>query len=188
MSESPPSREDAWELLCEHTRKEGRRRHALAVEAAMREYARHLGEDEELWGLTGLLHDFGGERWPDPGDHPSRGVEVLAEHGYPEELRAAILARAPYTGVPRESRLARALYAVAELARFVVAVALATPDRSLAEVDRRSVERRFGDATFGAGIHREEVRAGAAELGVDLGEHVERVLAGLRRVADALGL
>jgi putative nucleotidyltransferase with HDIG domain len=188
MPDPVPSRDDAWALLCEHTEKEGLRKHALAVEAAMREYAHHYGEDEERWGITGLLHDFDYERWPDPADHPYRGAEILARKGYPEDVRTAILGHATYTGVPRETLMAKALFAVDELAGFVVAVALVKPGRSLAEVDVRSVEKKLKDKAFARGVHREEVRAGAEELGVDFREHVERVIAGLRKSSQELGL
>lgn len=185
---SLPTRDQAWALLAEHTEKDGLRKHALAVEAAMREYARHFGEDEERWGITGLLHDFDYERWPDPADHPYRGVEILAALGYPEDVRTAVLGHAGYTGVPRETPMAKTLFAVDELAGFVVAVALVKPGRSLAEVDVRSVVKKLKDKAFARGVHRDEVYAGAEELGVDFREHVERVIAGLRKSADALGL
>ncbi|HUO86412.1 MAG TPA: HD domain-containing protein [Thermoanaerobaculia bacterium] len=188
MPDHLPDRQRAWELLTEYTEKDGLRKHALAVEAAMREYARHYGEDEERWAITGLLHDFDYERWPDPEDHPYRGVEILERHGYPEDVRTAILGHAAYTGVPRETLMAKSLYAVDELAGFVVAVALVKPGRSLAEVDVRSVVKKLKDKAFARGVHREEVTAGAEELGVDFEEHVERVIAGLRRASDELGL
>ncbi|HEX2252331.1 MAG TPA: HD domain-containing protein [Thermoanaerobaculia bacterium] len=188
MTDSLPSRDDAWRLLCEHTHKEGLRKHALAVEAAMREYARHFGEDEERWGITGLLHDFDYERWPDPENHPYRGVEILEREGYPEDVRQAILGHASYTGVPRESRMARALYAVDELSGFVVAVALVKPNQSLDEVDVRSVRKKLKDKAFARGVHREEVFAGAEELGVEFDQHVERVIAGLQARRSELGL
>jgi putative nucleotidyltransferase with HDIG domain len=145
MSEttSLPSRDEAWDLLCQYTEKEGLRKHALAVEAAMRHYARLQGEDEELWGLTGLLHDFDYERWPDEANHPFRGVEILAAQGYPEVMRTAILGHAPYSGVPRETPLAKALYACDELAGFVTAVALIKPSKKLADVDLSSVKKRL---------------------------------------------
>ncbi|HEX4952638.1 MAG TPA: HD domain-containing protein [Thermoanaerobaculia bacterium] len=183
-----PSREEAWRLLCEYTEKEGLRKHALAVEAAMRGYARLWGEDEELWGLTGLLHDFDYERWPDAENHPFRGVEILAERGYPEVMRTAILGHANYSGVPRDTRLAQTLYACDELAGFAVAVALIKPTRSIFDVDVPGVKKRLKDKAFARGVHREEVYAGAQELGVDFDQHVATVIASLQAEAEALGL
>jgi len=188
MSEPLPTRDEAWQLLCQYTEKEGLRKHALAVEAAMRHYARRFGEDEELWGLTGLLHDFDYERWPDPADHPYRGVEILAAQGYPEVMRTAILGHAPYTGVPRETRLAKALYASDELAGFVTAVALIKPSKALADVDLASVKKRLKEKAFARGVHREDVYNGAEEIGLPLDEHVENVIAALQKEAAALGL
>jgi putative nucleotidyltransferase with HDIG domain len=188
MSEPLPSREEAWNLLCEYTQKEALRKHALAVEAAMRAYARRFGEDEELYGVTGLLHDFDYERWPDAENHPFRGVEILQRRGYPEAVRTAILGHAPYSGVPRESLLARTLYACDELAGFVVAVALIKPSRSLHDVDVRSVTKRFKEKAFARGVNREDVYRGAEELGVPLDAHVATVIAALQAEAEALGL
>ena len=188
MSAPLPARQEAWDLLCQYTTKEPLRKHALAVEAAMRAYARKLGEDEELFGLTGLLHDFDYERWPDAENHPFRGVEILAERGYPEAMRTAILGHAPYSGVPRDSLLARALYACDELAGFVVAVALVKPSKSLDDVDVRSVTKRFKEKAFARGVNREDVYRGAEELGVPLDEHVATVIAALQSEAEALGL
>jgi putative nucleotidyltransferase with HDIG domain len=188
MSDTLPAREEAWRLLCEYTTKEPLRKHALAVEAAMRAYARKLGEDEELYGLTGLLHDFDYERWPDAENHPFRGVEILGQRGDPETLCRAILGHAPYSGVPRDTLLARTLYACDELAGFVVAVALVKPSKSLHDVDVRSVTKRFKEKAFARGVHREDVYRGAEELGVPLDEHVATVLAALQAEAAALGL
>lgn len=188
MSDALPPRDQAWQLLCEYTEKPGLRGHALAVEIAMRAYARRLGEDEELWGLTGLLHDFDYERWPEPADHPYRGVEILASLGYPEVLRTAILGHAPYTGVARETPLARALYAVDELCGFIVAVALIKPSRKLADVDLRGVKKRLKEKAFARGVHREAIYEGAEELGMDLDEHIELVLGALQADAERLGL
>jgi putative nucleotidyltransferase with HDIG domain len=188
MSERLPSREEAWSLLCEYTQKDGLRKHALAVEAAMRAYAKKYGEDEELWGTTGLLHDFDYERWPDAENHPFRGVEILAQRAYPEAMRQAILGHAPYSGVPRESLLAKSLYACDELAGFIVAVALIKPSRSLHDVDVASVTKRLKEKAFARGVHREDVYRGAEELGVPLEEHVATVIAALQAEAKALGL
>lgn len=187
-TERLPSRDEAWQLLCQYTEKEALRKHALAVEASMRHYARLFGEDEELWGLTGLLHDFDYERWPDPENHPYRGIEILTAQGYPEVMRTAILGHAPYTGVPRETRLAKALYACDELSGFVVAVALIKPSRSVQDVDLASVKKRFKEKAFARGVHREDIYRGTEELGVPLDEHVENVIQALRQAAPALGL
>jgi predicted hydrolase (HD superfamily) len=187
-AQGQPTREEAWRLLCHYTGKEALRKHGLAVEAAMRHYARRFGEDEELWGLTGLLHDFDYERWPDPADHPYRGHEILTAEGYPEVMRTAILGHAPYTGVPRETLLAKALYACDELAGFVVAVALIKPSRQVADVDVRSVRKRLKEKAFARGVHREDVYAGAEELGVDLDEHIGNVIQALQARAEELGL
>ncbi|HRC86599.1 MAG TPA: HDIG domain-containing protein [Thermoanaerobaculia bacterium] len=182
------NRQDAWELLCEYTQKDGLRKHALAVEAAMRGYARKLGQDEELWALTGLMHDFDYERWPDAENHPYRGVAILAERGYPEEMRTAILGHAPYTGVARESLLAKALFACDELAGFVTAVALIKPSKSLFDVDVTGVKKRLKEKAFARGVSREDVYQGAEQFGVDLDEHIATVIAALQAEVDALGL
>ncbi|HEX3527704.1 MAG TPA: HD domain-containing protein [Thermoanaerobaculia bacterium] len=187
-AEQLPSRDEAWQLLCEYTEKEGLRKHALSVEASMRYYARLFGEDEELWGLTGLLHDFDYERWPDAENHPYRGNEILTAKGYPEVLRTAILGHAPYTGVPRETRLARALYACDELSGFVVAVALVKPSKSMADVEPSSVKKRLKEKAFARGVHREEVYAGAEEIGLPLDEHIANVVKALQEAAPGLGL
>lgn len=186
--ESLPSRDEAWQLLCQYTEKEALRKHALAVEASMRHYARLFGEDEELWGQTGLLHDFDYERWPDEENHPYRGVELLAEKGYPEVMRTAILGHAPYTGVPRETRLAKALYACDELSGFVVAVALIKPSRAVADVEMTSVKKRLKEKGFARGVHREDVYNGADEIGLPLEEHIQNVIKALQEAAPRLGL
>lgn len=183
-----PSREEAWQLLCQYTEKEGLRKHALAVEASMRHYARLYGEDEELWGLTGLLHDFDYERWPDMENHPYRGIEILTAEGYPEIMRTAILGHAPYTGVPRETRLAKALWACDELSGFVTAVALVKPSKSVKDVDVSSVKKRFKEKAFARGVNREDIFNGAEELGVPLDEHIANVIQALQNASDRLGL
>src|SRR3954447_8564980 len=179
-TERLPSRDQVWDLLCQYTEKEGLRKHALAVEAAMRYYARLWGEDEELWSLTGLLHDFDYERWPDAENHPYRGNEILAAQGYPEAMRTAIMGHAPYTGVPRETRLARALYACDELSGFVVAVALVKPSKSMADVEPASVKKRLKEKAFARGVHREDVYAGAEETALPLDEHIAIVVKALQ--------
>lgn len=183
-----PDRETTWQLLCQYTEKEGLRKHALAVEASMRHYARRWGEDEELWGQTGLIHDFDYERWPDEQNHPYRGVEILAAQGYPEVMRTAILGHAPYTGVPRETKLAKALYACDELSGFVTAVALVKPSRSVKDVDVASVKKRFKEKAFARGVHREDIYKGTEELGVPLDEHIANVIQALQNESERLGL
>lgn len=187
-TERLPGRDEAWQLLCQYTEKEGLRKHALAVEASMRYYARLFGEDEELWGITGLLHDFDYERWPDAENHPYRGNEILTAQGYPEALRTAIMGHAPYSGVPRETLLAKALYACDELSGFVTAVALVKPSKKVADVDASSVKKRFKEKAFARGVHREDIFQGAEELGVPLDEHIENVIQALREAAPRLGL
>ncbi len=154
----------------------------------MRFYARLFGEDEELWGLTGLLHDFDYERWPDAENHPYRGNEILSLKGYPEVMRTAIMGHAPYTGVPRETRLAQALYACDELSGFVVAVALVKPSKSMADVEPSSVKKRLKEKAFARGVHREDVYAGAEEIGLPLDEHIANVVKALQEAAPGLGL
>jgi putative nucleotidyltransferase with HDIG domain len=183
-----PDRDTVWQLLCQYTEKEGLRKHALAVEASMRHYARLWGEDEELWGLTGLIHDFDYERWPDEQNHPFRGIEILTAQGYPEVMRTAILGHAPYSGVPRETRLAKALYACDELSGFVTAVALVKPSKAVKDVDVASVKKRFKEKAFARGVHREDIFQGAEELGVPLDEHIANVIQALQNESERLGL
>ncbi|MEM9290410.1 MAG: HD domain-containing protein [Acidobacteriota bacterium] len=183
-----PTRQESWELLCKYTEKPGLRGHALCVEAAMRWYAGHYGEDEELWGQTGLLHDFDYERYPSAEDHPFRGVEILRERGYPETLCDAILGHAPHTGHPRTTRLAHALFACDEISGFLVACALVKPSKKIGEVQWKSVRKKLKDKAFARGVSREDVRLGAEELGVALEEHVGNVLEALRGISDELGL
>ena len=187
-TETLPSRDEAWQLLCQYTEKEGLRKHALAVEAAVRFYARQFGEDEDLWGITALLHDFDYERWPDAENHPFRGCEILESLGYPEIVRTAILGHAPYSGVPRETRLAKALYACDELAGFVVAVALIKPSKLLADVDLAGVKKRLKEKAFARGVHREEVYLAVEEFGIPLDEHIQNVITALQQAAPALGM
>ncbi len=174
------TRDEAWSLVCEWTASESLRGHMLAVEAAMRGQAKRASADEHLWGLTGLLHDFDYERFPDPPDHPLKGAEVLRARGYPEEMVTAILGHADYSGVPRESRLAHALFAVDELSGFLVAVARVRPDKSLASVEVASVKKKFKDKAFARAVSRDDIARGAAELGLDQDTHVANVLADLQ--------
>jgi putative nucleotidyltransferase with HDIG domain len=183
-----PSREEALALLCEYTQSDSLRKHALAVETVMRAYARKLGEDEEKWGLAGLLHDFDYERYPRPPDHPLKGSEILCEKGYAEDLRRAILGHAEYTGVPRDTVLARVLFACDELTGFVTAVALVKPNKSIFEVESKSVIKKLKDKAFARSVNRNDVFNGASELGVDLAEHIAFVVDSLKPVAQEIGL
>lgn len=187
------SREDALSLVQEYTASESLRKHMLAVEGAMRAYAVRYGEDPERWGLAGLLHDFDYERWPNADhlpdrEHPAEGVRVLRGHGVPEDVLQAILGHATYTGVRRESRMARALFAVDELTGLITATALVKPSRSLNDVDVRSVQRKMKDKAFARGVNRDDIVQGAADLGVDLPDHIQFVLDAMRARADVLGL
>ena len=182
------TREEAWELMTQWTESESLRKHMLAVEIAMRGAARRLGEDEELWGITGLLHDFDYEKYPNVPEHPLKGSEVLREEGYSEEIVRAILAHATETGVPRDTPLAKYLFAVDELSGFLTAVAYVRPSRTLAEVDVPAVRKKMKDKGFARSVNREDIVNGAAELGVDLDAHIALVLSDLQAEADRLGL
>ena len=181
------TREDAWELLCEYTKGESLRKHALAVEAVMRSYAARLGEDQQTWGIVGLLHDFDYEMYPDPPDHPVRGSEVLASRGYSEDIRRAILGHANYTGVPRDTLLARALYACDELTGFVVACSLVRPS-GIWDLESRSVRKKLKDKAFARTVKRHEVYEGATEFEVDLDQHIDFIIGALREVASDVDL
>ena len=188
-----PSRADALALVHEYTASESLRKHMLSVEAAMRAYARHFGEDEARWGLAGLLHDFDYERFPNAAqapdqEHPAEGVRILRGLGYPEDVLDAIMGHAHYTNTPRESLMARALFAVDELTGLITATALVKPSRSLADVDARGVRKRMKDKAFARGVNRDDVIGGAAELGVDLDVHIQFVIDAMRAEAVALGL
>jgi putative nucleotidyltransferase with HDIG domain len=185
-------RDDAVALMHEFTENENLRRHMYAVEAAMRAYARKFGEDEGLWGITGLLHDFDYERWPNdarrPDDeHPTTGVAILRERGYPEEILQAILGHAEHTGVPRETLMAKTLFAVDELTGFLTACALVRPD-GINGMKVKSVKKKFKDSSFARGVNREDVSKGVEELGVDFAEHVELVIDAMSEIKDELGL
>ena len=182
------TRDEAWQLLCEWTQSDSLRKHMLAVEAAMRGAAQRAGEDEELWGQTGLLHDFDYERFPDVPDHPLKGSEALRAQGYPEPMIRAILGHAAQTGVPRDTLLAKTLFAVDELCGFLTAVAYVRPSRLLAEVEVSSVKKKLKDKAFARSVNRDDIVQGAQELGVDLDTHIARVLADLQAVAPSLGL
>src|SRR5918997_340250 len=180
-------RQAALALLHEHVKSESLRKHCLAVETVMRAYARKFGEDVELWGASGLLHDFDYEKHPNADEHPFIGVGWLKELGYPEELTDAILAHATYSGVPRDRPFRVALFAADELAGFVMAVARVRPNRSLAEVDVRAVRKKLKDKAFAAAISRADIEQGAVELGVPLDEHIAFVIGALQANAQALG-
>jgi putative nucleotidyltransferase with HDIG domain len=188
-----PSRDDALALQHEYTASESLRTHMLAVEAAMRAYAEHFGEDVERWGLTGLMHDFDYERWPNAEhaadrEHPAEGVRLLRERGWPDDICEAILGHAAYTGVERRTHMARALFAVDELTGLVTATALVRPSRSVLDVDARSVRKKMKDKAFARGVSREDIALGAEELGVPLDEHIAFVIVAMQRSATALGL
>jgi len=182
------NRDDAWQLLNEYTKSESLLKHALAVEAAVRGYARMFGEDEEAWGLVALLHDFDYERWPTPEHHPFRGCDILSEKGYPEWVTRAILSHAEYSGVVRESRLEKTLWACDEMAGFITAASLVRPSKSVLDLEPNSVIKRMKDKAFARAVKREDLRQGAEVLGLPLEEHIKNVIAFMRERADALGL
>ena len=182
------SRTDALALMQEYTEGESLRKHMLAVEAAVRGYARLWGEDEDDWGVVALLHDFDYERWPDLTNHPYRGVEILEAKGYPEWVTRAILSHADYSGVPRESRLEHTLFACDEMSGFVTAAALVRPSRSVMDLEASSVVRRMKDKAFARAVSRDDLRQGAVEIGLPLDQHITHVIHFLREQADALGL
>ena len=188
-----PSRDAALALMHEYTATESLRKHMYAVEAAMRAYAEHYGEDPDRWGLAGLIHDFDYERWPNAShspteEHPAAGVRVLREAGYPDDLLEAILGHASYSGVPRVTRMAKALFAVDELTGLITATALVRPSKSVHEVDARSVRKKMKDKAFARGVSRDDVVNGAADLGVDLEWHIQFVIDAMRARAESLGL
>jgi putative nucleotidyltransferase with HDIG domain len=183
-----PTRDNAWQLLTEYTKSESLLKHALAVEAAVRGYARRFGEDEEAWGVVALLHDFDYERWPNAEDHPFRGSEILRARGYPEWMVRAILSHADYSGVLRETRLEKTLFACDEMAGFVTAAALVRPSKSVLDLEATSVIKRMKDKAFARAVKRDDLRAGADLLGLPLDKHIANVIASMREEADALGL
>lgn len=189
------NRQDGWNLLTEHTQSSSLIKHALAVEAAMRAYARRFGEDEELWGLVGLIHDFDYEKYPTmdgnvPKDewHTYAGARILRQRGWPEQIIQDVLSHADYAGVPRETLLRKALFAVDELTGLIIAVALVRPSKSILDVNVSSVRKKWKDKAFAAGVNREDVERGAADLGVELWEHVEIVLEAMKGIAAELEL
>ena len=188
-----PSRDDALAIVHEYTKSDSLRKHMLAVEAAMRAYAAKFGEDADRWGLAGLVHDFDYERFPNDAhsateEHPAEGVRILRSHGFPEDILEAILGHATYSGVPRESKMAKTLFAVDELTGLITATALVRPSRSVMEVEARSVRKKMKDKAFARGVNRDDVINGAADLGVDLDEHVDFVIKAMQGSAESLGL
>jgi putative nucleotidyltransferase with HDIG domain len=188
-----PTREDAWKLLCEYTQSKSLRKHMLAVETCVRAYARKDGADEELWGITALLHDFDYERFPNTEhaadkEHPAEGAKILRELGYSEEAVRAILSHADYSGVVRQSPLEHTLFACDELAGFLTACTYVRPSKSILDLEVDSVKKRMKDKAFARGVSRDDVRKGAEELGIPLEEHIAFCIAAMRENADALGL
>ena len=183
-----PNRDAAWTLLTEYTKSESLLKHAMAVEAAVRGYARTFGEDEEGWGVVALLHDFDYERWPSLEDHPFRGSEILREKQYPEWVIRAILSHAEYSGVPRDGLLEKTLFACDEMAGFVTAASLVRPTKSVLDLEPKSVVKRMKDKAFARNVKRDDLTAGAELLGLPLEEHIGNVIAFMRERADALGL
>ena len=177
-----------WKLLTEFTQSESLRKHALAVEACMRAYAQKGGAEEELWGMVGLLHDFDYEKYPSAEDHPYRGSEILKDRGYSEEVRRAIMSHAEYSGVARISPMEKTLFACDELAGFITACTLVKPGKSLAEVEAGSVRKKMKDKAFARSVHREDIIQGAADLGLDLEEHIAFCIESMKGIAVELGL
>lgn len=186
--DAPLTRDAAWQLLTEYTKSESLLKHALAVEAAVRGYARAFKEDENAWGIVALLHDFDYERWPSLEEHPFRGSEILRQKGYPDWVIRAILSHADYSGVPREGLLEKTLFACDELAGFITAASLVRPSKSVLDLEPSSVIKRMKDKAFARGVKREDLRAGAELLGLPLEEHIRNVIGFMRENADQLGL
>src|SRR3989441_5615652 len=182
------NRDEAWQILCEYTKTEPLRRHALAVEAAMRAYARRFGGDEDTWAIVGVLHDFDFEMHPNPEEHPAKGAEILRRRGVPEVIVYAVLCHADYLGLERKTAMDRAIYAVDELTGFVTAVALVRPNKSIHEVDVTAVRKKMKDKGFARAINRDDITKGAEQLGVDLDEHIAFVIEALKPVAGELGI
>ena len=182
------TRDEAWALLCEYTKNENLRKHALAVEAAMKAYARKYGEDEEKWSVTGLLHDFDYELYPQAPDHATKGAEILRQKGLSEDIIKAILGHADYTGVPRDTQMAKVLFAVDELTGFLTACALVKPSKTIAEVEANSVRKKLKDKAFARSVNREDIQKGLEELGLTFEEHVGFVIEAMGGAAKELGL
>jgi len=182
------NRSEAWDLLCEFTKNDSLRKHALAVEAAMRHLARQRGEDEEKWGIAGLLHDFDYEQHPTLDEHPFVGAAILRERGWPEEIARAVLSHGEHTGVSRESLMEKTLFSVDELTGLITAVALVRPSKSIFEVEPSSVRKKMKDKAFARSVNRDDIVKGAEELDVDLNAHIGEVIKAMQSVADDLGL
>jgi len=182
------NRSEAWDLLCEFTKSDSLRKHALAVEAAMRHLARQRGEDEEKWGIVGLLHDFDYEQHPTLDEHPFVGAAILRERGWPEEIARAVLSHGDHTGVSRESLMEKTLFSVDELTGLITAVTLVRPSKSIFEVEPSSVRKKMKDKAFARSVNRDDIVKGAEELGVDLNAHIGEVIKAMQSVADDLGL
>ena len=181
------NRPDALALLTEYTKSDALIKHMYAVEAAMKAYAKKFGEDEEKWGITGLLHDFDYEKYPDPPDHPMKGSEILRAKGYPDDVRTAILGHATYTGVPRVSKMAQALYASDELCGFIMACSVVRPNK-ISDLEVSSVKKKLKDKAFARNVNREDITQGCAELGIPVDEHIAFVIAAMRAITSELGL
>ena len=181
------TRPEALELLNEYTKSDALLKHMFAVEAAMRAYARKFGEDEETWGITGLLHDFDYEMYPNAPDHPLKGSEVLKEKGYPEDVRRAILGHASYTNVPRDTQMAKTLFAVDELCGFIMACSVIRPNK-IADLEVSSVKKKLKDKGFARNVNREDITQGCAEMGVNTDEHIAFVIAAMKSISNELGL
>jgi putative nucleotidyltransferase with HDIG domain len=193
LTDQVPSREQALAIMQEYTASDSLRKHMLSVEAAMRAYAEKFGEDADRWGITGLVHDFDYEKFPNEAhsateEHPAEGVRILRSHGFPEDILEAILGHATYSGVPRESKMAKTLFAVDELTGLITATALVRPSKSVMEVEAKSVRKKMKDKAFARGVNRDDVINGAADLGVDLDEHIAFVIQAMQGVAPSLGL
>ncbi len=182
----PLKREEVWQLLSQYTEADYLRKHHLAVEAAMKYYARKFGQDENLWGNVGLIHDFAYEKYPD--QHPQKDGEILREQGWPENLVRAVMSHGDHLNLPRTELIEKTLYAVDELTGMVIAVALVRPSKKLADVDVTAVKKKWKDKAFARGVNREQVTRGAQELGIPLDEHIQNVVAALQEAAPALGL
>ena len=193
MTDTVPSRDETLAIMHEYTASDSLRKHMLSVEAGMRAYAEKFGEDPDRWGIAGLIHDFDYERYPNNAhsateEHPAEGVRILRQRGFPEDVLEAILGHANYSGVPRASKMAKTLYAVDELTGLITATALVRPSRSVMEVQARSVRKKMKDKAFARGVNRDDVIEGAADLGVDLDEHIDFVIRAMQTVAPSLGL
>jgi putative nucleotidyltransferase with HDIG domain len=185
---SAMDRNEAWDILCEYTKTEPLRKHALAVEAAMKAYARTYDGNEEKWGIVGLLHDFDFEMHPNPDEHPVKGAAILRERGVPEDIVYAVLCHAPYLGLERKTPMDRAIFAVDELTGFIIAVAVVRPNKSIDEVEVRAVHKKMKDKGFARTVRREDITDGAEVLGVDLDEHIAFVIESLKPISKELGI